>query len=80
MRLLKRQLTLSIVIRKILFMPPSPHSEEVAAKIPPLLSATVLPEGKRMKVSVARPAWKANIHSNLYVSGIPLSYTEKDVK
>ncbi|EEQ97925.1 hypothetical protein Pmar_PMAR025549 [Perkinsus marinus ATCC 50983] len=44
------------------------------------LNTTVLPEGKRMKVSVARPAWKANIHSNLYVSGIPLSYTEKDIE
>ncbi|KAF4734868.1 hypothetical protein FOZ62_025541, partial [Perkinsus olseni] len=43
------------------------------------LNCTVLPEGKRMKVSVARPAWKANIHSNLYVSGLPLSYTRKDI-
>jgi hypothetical protein len=35
--------------------------------------------GKRIKVSVARPAWKANIHSNLYVANLPTSYTEADV-
>lgn len=35
--------------------------------------------GKRIKVSVARPAWKANIHSNLYVANLPTGYTEADV-
>ena len=29
-----------------------------------------------MKVSVARPAWKANIHSNLYISGFPSTLRE----
>jgi ELAV like protein 2/3/4 len=29
------------------------------------LTGHKLAEGKRMNVSVARPAWKANIHSNL---------------
>jgi RNA recognition motif-containing protein len=35
--------------------------------------------GKRIKVSVARPAWKANIHSNLYVANLPTGYSEGDV-
>ena len=35
--------------------------------------------GKRIKVSVARPAWKANIHSNLYIANLPSSFTENDV-
>ena len=35
--------------------------------------------GKRIKVSVARPAWKANIHSNLYIANLPTAYTENDV-
>lgn len=35
--------------------------------------------GKRIKVSVARPAWKANIHSNLYVANLPTDYSESDV-
>jgi RNA recognition motif-containing protein len=35
--------------------------------------------GKRIKVSVARPAWKANIHSNLYIANLPSGSTENDV-
>ena len=35
--------------------------------------------GKRIKVSLARPAWKANIHSNLYVANLPTGYTEPEV-
>jgi ELAV like protein 2/3/4 len=35
--------------------------------------------GKRIKVSVARPAWKANIHSNLYIANLPTGFTEEDV-
>ena len=35
--------------------------------------------GKRIKVSVARPAWKANIHSNLYIANLPTAFTEGDV-
>jgi RNA recognition motif-containing protein len=36
-------------------------------------------QGKRIKVSVARPAWKANIHSNLYIANLPTGFTENDV-
>lgn len=43
------------------------------------LSGMKLGGDKLMKVSVARPAWKANIHSNLYIGGFPSRYTEKDV-
>jgi RNA recognition motif-containing protein len=35
--------------------------------------------GKRIKVSVARPAWKANIHSNLYIANLPTGFTENEV-
>ncbi len=35
--------------------------------------------GKRIKVSVARPAWKANIHSNLYIANLPTGFTESEV-
>lgn len=35
--------------------------------------------GKRIKVSVARPAWKANIHSNLYIANLPTEFTEEQV-
>ncbi|KAF4664228.1 hypothetical protein FOL47_005246 [Perkinsus chesapeaki] len=55
------------------------ESNEDAQAAVDALNSTRLPEGKRMKVSVARPAWKANIHSNLYVSGIPTSYTHTEV-
>jgi RNA recognition motif-containing protein len=43
------------------------------------LNGIKLREDKIMKVSIARPAWKANIHSNLYIAGLPLSYTEADI-
>lgn len=43
------------------------------------LNGTSLREDKIMKVSVARPAWKANIHSNLYLAGFPPSFSESDV-
>ena len=43
------------------------------------LNGKKLREDKIMKVSVARPAWKANIHSNLYVAGFPPSFSESDV-
>jgi len=43
------------------------------------LNGKKLKEDKIMKVSVARPAWKANIHSNLYVAGFPPSFSESDV-
>jgi len=43
------------------------------------LNGKKLREDKVMKVSVARPAWKANIHSNLYVAGFPPSFSESDV-
>lgn len=43
------------------------------------MNATQLPQGKIMKISLARPAWKANIHSNVYVSGLPLEYSESDI-
>ena len=43
------------------------------------LNGKKLREDKVLKVSVARPAWKANIHSNLYVAGFPPSLTEADV-
>jgi hypothetical protein len=35
--------------------------------------------GKRIKVSVARPAWKANIHSNLYIANLPTGCSEDEV-
>ena len=43
------------------------------------LNGKKLREDKIMKVSVARPAWKANIHSNLYIAGFPPSFSETDV-
>lgn len=43
------------------------------------LNGTKLREDKIMKVSVARPAWKANIHSNLYIAGFSPSFSESDV-
>lgn len=44
------------------------------------LNGTDLREGKVMKVSVARPAWKANIHSNLYISGFPFAFGEAELR
>jgi len=43
------------------------------------VNGTKLRENKIMKVSVARPAWKANIHSNLYIAGFSPSFMESDV-
>lgn len=43
------------------------------------LNGTKLREDKIMKVSVARPAWKANIHSNLYIAGFSPAYTEPQI-
>lgn len=43
------------------------------------LNGSQLPQGKLMKISLARPAWKANIHSNVYVSGLPLDSGEDDI-
>ena len=43
------------------------------------MNGAQLPQGKIMKISHARPAWKANIHSNVYVSGLPLEYSENDI-
>ena len=43
------------------------------------LNGMALREDKVMKVSVARPAWKANIHSNLYIAGFPPAYTDGEV-
>ena len=35
--------------------------------------------GKNIKVSVGRAAWKANIHSNVYIANLPLHYCEGDI-
>ncbi|KAF4677705.1 hypothetical protein FOL47_010926 [Perkinsus chesapeaki] len=35
---------------------------------------------KKIKVSIARPAWKANIHSNLYVANIPPEYDAEQIR
>ena len=43
------------------------------------LNGTKLREGKCMKVSVARPAWKANIHSNLYLAGFPSTLDTNEI-
>jgi RNA recognition motif-containing protein len=44
------------------------------------MNGAQLPQGKIMKISLARPAWKANIHSNVYVSGLPAEFSDEDVK
>ncbi len=43
------------------------------------LNGTELPQGKLMRVSHARPAWQANIHSNVYVSGLPIDASDDDI-
>ncbi len=43
------------------------------------LNGTELPQGKFMRVSLARPAWQANIHSNVYVSGLPIDASDDDI-
>ncbi len=40
-------------------------SNESAAAAMAALNGRFLADGKKMKVSLARPSWKANIHSNL---------------
>ena len=55
------------------------EENEPAARAIESLNGMKLREGKIMKVSVARPAWKANIHSNLYLSGFPNTFVESDV-
>jgi ELAV like protein 2/3/4 len=55
------------------------EENESAASAIDALNGRKLREGKVMKVSIARPAWKANIHSNLYLSGFHSSLSEGDV-
>lgn len=54
------------------------ETNEAAASAAVALNGLEL-HGKRIKVSVARPAWKANIHSNLYVANLPTTFTEQEV-
>jgi RNA recognition motif-containing protein len=54
-------------------------SNEAACSAMDAMNGTQLPQGKLMKISLARPAWKANIHSNVYVSGLPLTFHENDI-
>lgn len=55
------------------------ESNEAAVSAMNAMNGVQLPQGKLMKISLARPAWKANIHSNVYVSGLPLSFDEEDI-
>jgi RNA recognition motif-containing protein len=55
------------------------ESNEAALSAMNAMNGTHLPQGKIMKISLARPAWKANIHSNVYISGLPLDYSEDDI-
>ena len=55
------------------------ESNESALSAMNAMNGTQLPQGKIMKISLARPAWKANIHSNVYVSGLPLEFSEDDI-
>lgn len=55
------------------------ETNEAALTAMNAMNGAQLPQGKIMKISLARPAWKANIHSNVYVSGLPLDFTEKDI-
>jgi RNA recognition motif-containing protein len=54
------------------------ETNEAASRAAEALNGLEL-HGKRIKVSVARPAWKANIHSNLYIANLPTGFTENDV-
>lgn len=54
-------------------------TNEAALSAMNAMNGTQLPQGKVMKISLARPAWKANIHSNVYVSGLPLDYSEDQI-
>jgi RNA recognition motif-containing protein len=53
------------------------ETNEAACRAADALNGLEL-HGKRIKVSVARPAWKANIHSNLYIANLPTGFTEND--
>ena len=55
------------------------ESNDAALSAMNAMNGSQLPQGKIMKISLARPAWKANIHSNVYVSGLPLEYSESDI-
>lgn len=55
------------------------ETNEAALSAMNAMNGAQLPQGKIMKISLARPAWKANIHSNVYVSGLPLEHTEEDI-
>ncbi len=55
------------------------ETNEAAVSAMNAMNGVQLPQGKLMKISLARPAWKANIHSNVYVSGLPLSFDEEDI-
>jgi RNA recognition motif-containing protein len=55
-------------------------TNEAALSAMNAMNGAQLPQGKIMKVSLARPAWKANIHSNVYVSGLPLEFSEEDIR
>lgn len=54
-------------------------TDEAARTAMNAMNGSQLPQGKLMKISLARPAWKANIHSNVYVSGLPLDLREEDI-
>ena len=56
------------------------ESNDSALSAMSAMNGAQLPQGKIMKISLARPAWKANIHSNVYVSGLPLDFTDENVK
>ena len=56
------------------------ESNESALSAMNAMNGAQLPQGKIMKISLARPAWKANIHSNVYVSGLPLEFSEEDIR
>ena len=55
------------------------ETNEAALSAMNAMNGAQLPQGKVMKISLARPAWKANIHSNVYVSGLPSDFSEEDI-
>jgi RNA recognition motif-containing protein len=56
------------------------ETNEAALSAMNAMNGAQLPQGKIMKISLARPAWKANIHSNVYVSGLPPDFSEEDIR
>jgi RNA recognition motif-containing protein len=56
------------------------ESNDAALSAMNAMNGAQLPQGKIMKISLARPAWKANIHSNVYVSGLPAELSEAEIK